>query len=140
MDVFSRFQRIDRLTEYAFVVHNAGICFSQVMKDSFSLRRCTSCLFSTDAISITNPPQFCKIQTQNEIFMVSKNRKTLNYCMFICQTALKTYNFKLHCKMKRANLAPKMGPKWVSPEWYCFWGQFSPTEMGLFWYQNLGLN
>ena len=46
----------------------------------------------------------------------------------------------LHCKMKRANLAPKMGPKRVSPEWYCFWGQFSPTEMGLFWYQNLGLN
>ena len=31
-----------------------------------------------------------------------------------------------HCKMKRANLAPKMGPKRVSPEWYCFgtkiWG------------------
>ena len=46
----------------------------------------------------------------------------------------------IHCKMKRANSAPKMGPKRVSPERYCFWGQFSPIEMGLFWYQNLGLN
>ena len=45
----------------------------------------------------------------------------------------------VHCKMKRANSAPKMGPKRVSPERYCFWGQFSPIEMGLFWYQNLGL-
>ena len=26
----------------------------------------------------------------------------------------------IHCKMKRANLAPKMEPKRVSPEWYCF--------------------
>ena len=41
--------------------------------------------------------------------------------------------------MKRANSAPKMGPKRVSPERYFFGGQFSPIEMGLFWYQNLGL-
>ena len=46
----------------------------------------------------------------------------------------------LHCKMKRANSAPKMGPNRVSPERYCFGGQFIPIEMGLFWYQNLGLN
>ena len=30
--------------------------------------------------------------------------------------------------------------KRVSPERYCFWGQFSPIEMGLSCYQNLGLN
>ena len=42
--------------------------------------------------------------------------------------------------MKRANLAPIMRPKRVSPEWYCFGSQFSPSEMGLFWYQIVGLN
>lgn len=56
MDVFNIFYWMDRFTENAFVVHNLAICFSQVSKDSSSLRRCTSRLFSTDAISITNPP------------------------------------------------------------------------------------
>ena len=50
-------------------------------------------------------------------------------------------SYLLHCKMKRANLwSQKMGPKRVSPEWYSFRGQFSLTEMGLFWYQFWGLN
>ena len=47
---------------------------------------------------------------------------------------------KVHCKMKRANLAPKMGPKQVSPEWYCFRDQFTLTEMGPFWYKFWELN
>ena len=40
--------------------------------------------------------------------------------------------------MKRANLAPKMGPKRVSPDWYCSransaslkWGRFSINFWG----------
>ena len=43
-----------------------------------------------------------------------------------------------HCKMKRANLALKMGPKRVSPDWYCTradsvslkWGRFSTLFRG----------
>ena len=65
---------------------------------------------------------------------------TVHVLTFSLYFLLSFLSQNLHCKMKRANLAPKMGPKRVSPEWYCFGGQFSPTEMGLFWYQNLGLN
>ena len=39
---------------------------------------------------------------------------------------------KVHGKMKRANLAQKMGPKRVSPEWYCFGGNLSSLKWGRF--------
>ena len=38
----------------------------------------------------------------------------------------------LHCKMKRANLAPKMGPKRASPDWYCSRANSASLKWGCF--------
>ena len=44
----------------------------------------------------------------------------------------------VHCKIKRVDLAPKMGPKRVSPVWHSLRVNSAPLKWGCFWHQFWG--
>ena len=44
----------------------------------------------------------------------------------------------LHCKIKRVDLAAKMGPKRVSPVWHSLRVNSAPLKWGCFWHQFWG--
>ena len=100
------------------------------MKGEDVLQRSSELIHSGDVIKTS------KGGSQDRVMFLFDHQ--LVYCKKVKKKKRNSLGKCTHCKMKRANLAPKMGPERVSPEWYCFWGQFSPTEMGLLLYQNLG--